>query len=128
MTPVNKRCATGCPPAKRLPPPPKFVEVKIEGDLRATCTGRNGVFDIEAVCLDDAGNGSAQIGFVSRSLHRRVNAGAVIPAGLMDKLAKRWLRMRGLDTADLPEKGEIRDYAEKLESMSKSMLEMLEGM
>lgn len=105
----------------------RFVEVYIPTN-DATCVGRNGVFPVMMVRVECSDNSNARIGFVSRKLRRSVNAGACIPAEAMDSLATKWLRMRGLDSGDLPEKGEIKDYAEKLESIAKSMLEMLKGM
>jgi hypothetical protein len=102
------------------------VEVKI-GSEGAKCIGRNGVFQVETMCVEDLCDGTASIGFVSSKLKRRINAGAVIPVSVMDKIAKEWLHMRGLDLGKLPEKGEIKQYAKTLEGIAKNMLEMLEG-
>jgi len=123
---TNAKCTAGCPKTKRLQEA-KVVEVYVPTN-DATCVGRNGVFPVLMVCIECTDGGDARIGFVSRKLRRRVNAGACIPAESMDSLATKWLKMRGLGSPELPEKGEIRDYANKLDSIAKSMLEMLKGM
>ena len=105
----------------------RSVEAKILSSKSALCIGRNGTFPFETACFEDLGNGDARIGFVSRKLHRRVNAGAVMPAEAVDKLAKEWLRMREPKEV-LPERGEIKQYAEHLVQIAKGLLAMLEGM
>jgi hypothetical protein len=122
----RKFCTVGCPKTKRSPSPPKFIEAKIEAKQRATCVGRNGVFDIEAICLDEVGDGSVQIGFVSRRLHRRVNAGAVIPAESMDKLATEWIRRRGSEVQIDDRKVDLRAIVTLLKEVTHDIDEIVE--
>ena len=103
---------------------PKLVEVYIPTN-GATCVGRNGVFPVLMVCVECTDDGDARIGFVSRKLRRRVNAGACIPVEAMDKLATEWIRMRGLGSLELPEKSEINQYVKQLNNIAKSMLGMV---
>jgi len=60
------------------------------------CITRNGRYEISEITLEiDTDGEDVTITFVSRHLKRRLNSGAIIGTGDMDRLTKQWLLMRG---------------------------------
>jgi hypothetical protein len=74
-----------------------LLEIRCDGP--AECTGRNGKYQVGYITLQLNKDGKVKMGFVSRKLHRQINAGAEFPAEAMDYLAKEWLASRSGDAS-----------------------------
>ena len=98
--------------------------ISIDVKARGSCITKNGSFMVSKMtATEDVESCQVEIGFVSKSLHRSLHAGATIDVNDLDAFCNAWLKARGIPAGtDLKTKELIvQDLQKAVESVSGAM-------